>query len=191
MNNSYSDVVKRAKAGKLQVTHDYHSIPAAIPIPATFTIELGQQISDRSASGVQIRVYSDYPFLSRRNGGPKDDFETEALHKLRSDAKTKVFKFEDYKGQPVLRYATARVMQQTCVDCHNTHPDSPKKDWKVGDVRGVVEIIQPLDKDVDRTRAGLEGAFVLVGVICTSLLGVAGIAIAVNRVKSRRLVSPE
>ena len=83
VNNSYSDVVKRAKAGKLPVTHDYASNPTAIPIPATFTIELGQQISDRSQTGVQIRLYSDYPFKSRRNGGPKDDFERDALARLR------------------------------------------------------------------------------------------------------------
>ena len=82
-------------------------------------------------------------------------------------------------------------MQKTCVDCHNTHPDSPKKDWKVGDVRGVVEIIQPLDKDVDRTRAGLQGAFALVGAICATLLGIAGIAIVVNRVKARRSIAQD
>ena len=31
-------------------------------------------------------------------------------------------------------------MGQTCVSCHNTHPDSPKRDWRVGDVRGIQEI---------------------------------------------------
>ena len=65
----HSDVVKRAKAGKLTVTHDYAGDPAAIPIPATFTIELGQQITDRSETGVQVRLYRDYPFKSRRGGG--------------------------------------------------------------------------------------------------------------------------
>ena len=75
VNNSYTDVVKRACAGKLPVTHEYASDPTAIPVPATFTIELGQQISDRSETGVQVRLYSDFPFRSRRNGGPKDDFE--------------------------------------------------------------------------------------------------------------------
>ena len=78
VNDSYSEVVKRAQAGKLEVRHDYQEHSAAIPIPATFTIELGQQISDRSDTGVQIRLYSAYPFRSRRNGGPRDDFEREA-----------------------------------------------------------------------------------------------------------------
>src|SRR5262249_25756833 len=45
VNDSYADVVKRAQVGHLTVTHDYHGNPAAIPIPATFTIELGQQVS--------------------------------------------------------------------------------------------------------------------------------------------------
>jgi adenylate cyclase len=30
--------------------------------------------------------------------------------------------------------------------CHNSHPDSPKRDWKLGDVRGIQEVIvaQPI-----------------------------------------------
>ncbi len=177
VNNSYSDVVKRATAGKILVTHEYIGNPAAIPIPATFTIELGQQISDRSESGTQIRLYSDFPFRSRRNGGPRDDFEIDALRRLREQPTTAVYEFSDFKGRPALRYATARRMQETCVACHNSHPDSPKKDWKVGDVRGVVEIIQPLDKDAERTRAGLRGAFIFVVAICASLLGFSGLAL--------------
>ncbi|KAF0248973.1 MAG: methyl-accepting chemotaxis protein [bacterium] len=37
-------------------------------------------------------------------------------------------------------------MKKSCVDCHNSHPESPKRDWKIGDVRGVVEIVLPLEK---------------------------------------------
>jgi serine/threonine protein kinase len=186
VNDIYSDVVKRAKAGNLTVTHDYGSNPAAIPIPATFTIELGQQISDRSETGMQIRLYSDYPFRSRRGGGPKDAFERDALERLRADPNTPVYEFGDYKGRPVLRYATARLMQATCVECHNTHPDSPKTDWHVGELRGVVEIIRPLDQDATRTRQGLQGAFLLIGVVCASLLGLSGLALFVGRLKQRR-----
>jgi serine/threonine protein kinase len=181
VNNSYSDVVGRAKAGHLTVTHDYAGKPDAIPIPATFTIELGQQISDRSDTGVQIRLYSDHPFRSRRNGGPQDQFERKALERLREKPEEPVYEFGEYKGRPVLRYATARRMQQTCVSCHNEHPDSSKTDWKVGDVRGVVEIIHPLDKHAERTRQGLQGAFALIGVVCASLLGLSALALFLPR----------
>ena len=49
-------------------------------------------------------------------------------------------------GVPMLRYATADLMRKSCVHCHNTHPDSPKTDWKAGDVRGVLQVSLPLDK---------------------------------------------
>jgi class 3 adenylate cyclase len=37
-------------------------------------------------------------------------------------------------------------MGAACVACHNAHPESPKRDWKVGDVRGIqeVSITQPI-----------------------------------------------
>jgi hypothetical protein len=74
-------------------------------------------------------------------------------------------------GRLSLRYAYARRDQESCTRCHNTHPDSTKRDWKVGDGRGVVEIIRPLDRDVGRTRQGLRGTFVLVAATSATLLG--------------------
>jgi adenylate cyclase len=37
-------------------------------------------------------------------------------------------------------------MDAACVNCHNAHPQSPKRDWKVGDVPGIEEFIvrQPI-----------------------------------------------
>ena len=81
-------------------------------------------------------------------------------------------------------------MQQACVDCHNSHPDSPKTDWRVGDVRGVVEIIRPLERDVARTREGLRGAFVFVGGVCALLLALAGLVMLAGRFPRRRRSAP-
>jgi hypothetical protein len=39
-----------------------------------------------------------------------------------------------------------RAVSQACVDCHNTHPHSPKKDFKLGDVMGGLVIEIPLEK---------------------------------------------
>src|SRR4030095_377840 len=39
------------------------------------------------------------------------------------------------------RLVTPIIMGSACVTCHNSHPESPKTDWKVGDVRGIQEII--------------------------------------------------
>lgn len=172
VNNFYSaDVVERAKLKGVEVTHDYHSKKDAIPLPATLTIDLGRQVSQRSESGVQVRLYSDHPFKSRTDGGPKDDFEVQALAELRDKPTAPYYRFEDYQGWPALRYATAQRMQATCVQCHNTHNDSTKKDWKEGEVVGVLEIIRPLDRDVVRARDGLRGTLILMGAISASLVG--------------------
>jgi serine/threonine protein kinase len=182
VNNFYSaDVVDRVSRAGIAATHDYRDRPGTIPLPATLTIELGKHISDKSVSGMQVRLYSDKPFRTRKDGGPKDDFEREALDRLRLDPDEPVYRFEDFQGRPALRYATTRRMQATCVSCHNQHQDSVYKNWKEGDVPGVLEIIRPLDRDVARTRAGLRSTFVLMAVISGSLLALSVFVLVAGR----------
>jgi serine/threonine protein kinase len=188
VNNLYSaDVVERAKLKGVAATHDYATRPGAIPLPATFTIDLGRHLSERSESGVQARLYSDHPFRPRTDGGPKDDFERQALDRLRQDPDRPFYRFEEFQGRPALRYATAQRMQQTCVQCHNGHDDSTKKDWKEGEVVGVLEIIRPLDRDTARANEGLRLTLVLMAVISGSLLGLSVLVVFVNR---RRVLMP-
>jgi hypothetical protein len=145
-------VVARVRELGIEATHDYLSKPGAIPLPATMSVALGKRISDR-ASGMQVRLYSDYPFPWRRDdGGPRDDFEREALNRLRQNPDEPFYRFQDYRGRSSLRYATASRMRATCIACHNTLKDSPRTDWKEGDVRGVFEVIFPVDKAVTEPR---------------------------------------
>ena len=140
-----SEVIARLKPLGINFTHDYRDHDGAIPIPATFSIELAKAMTNPE-TGIITRLYSDYPFSFRKDGGPKDEFESLALTTLRfANDKTKPFvRFENVNGHMSMRYAKALLMKQSCVDCHNSHPDSTKKDWKVGDVRGVREVIFPL-----------------------------------------------
>jgi serine/threonine protein kinase len=172
LNNFYSSaVVERVKPFGVQATHDYATRQGAIPLPATLTIDLGDHIREKSPRGMQVRLYSDYPFLNRgASGGPKDAFEKDALEKLRADPKKPVYRFEKVEGRTTLRYATARIMKQSCVKCHNEHPESSKQDWKVGDVRGVMEVFRPLDRDEQRTEVGLRGTYLLIAGISAALL---------------------
>jgi hypothetical protein len=175
-------VVDRVNKSGVAAAHNYRERPGAIPLPATLTIELGRHISEKSVTGMQVRLYSDRPFRTRKDGGPKDEFERDALERLRQNPDEPVYRFEDFQGRPALRYATTRRMQATCVSCHNTHEDSTYKTWKEGDVPGVLEIIRPLDRDVSRAREGLRGTFVLMAVISGSLLGLSVVVlVAGNR----------
>ena len=179
INAVYSSEVADRVRG-VPVTHDYTDRPGAIPLPATLTIKFGRQITDRGLTGLQVRLYSDVPFRPRPDGVPRDDFEWAALRRLRADPATPVYRFEEADGRPVLRYATTRRMQETCVRCHNTHPDSPKKDWKEGDVPGVLEVIRPLDNDRERSRTGLRGTAALMATTFGSLLGASALILVLT-----------
>jgi eukaryotic-like serine/threonine-protein kinase len=158
-NNQYSLIVQRVEQAHYPVNKMVPPMPDTVPlsIPATFLHDVGEELRQDSKTGIQIRQYSDYPFPWRTNGGPHDDFEREALLRLRqTNGQATVHDFTEFDGEPVVRYAQARIMKQSCVDCHNTHPLSNRKDWKVGDVRGVLEIIRPLKNDETRVTQALE-----------------------------------
>ncbi len=144
MRELYSDdVLDRVKGTGVEVTPYFKDKKTgAIPVWATFVHELSDRI-EKQGRGQHTHLYSDYPW--RKNGGPRDDFERTALESLRRDKDKPFYRFEEYQGRPSLRYAAADVMHKGCVDCHNTQPGTPKNDWKIGDVRGVLEVILPVD----------------------------------------------
>jgi adenylate cyclase len=133
--------------------------------------DVGEGLSQTSKTGVQVRQYSDYPFPWRTDGGPRDDFEREALRRLRqSNGQETVHEFTEIDGRRVVRYAQARRMDASCVECHNTHAQSPRKDWRAGDVRGVLEIIRPLDTDEARVNEALRLALLFSALVSGLLL---------------------
>lgn len=165
----------------VQITPDYAKIPNAIPIPATYLIELGQLLSQKNP-GMSVRLYSDYPFRWRKTQrGPQDDFERQALIALRQQPDKPFVRFENFQGRLSVRYAEADRMQLSCVGCHNTHPDTPKRDWRVGDVRGVLAISTPLDQWIATTNAGLRSTFMMLAGLLT--LALIGIALVVTRLR--------
>jgi class 3 adenylate cyclase len=137
-----SDVVGHVLAAQQThtvVTPDFETIPGAIPIPATFSLELGRVIGANQAN-IQYRFVSDYPFRHRALH-QLDAFERGALTSFRAQPGQRQLLDVGWQGlDNRVRLVAPIIMGQTCVACHNTHPDSPKRDWKVGDVRGIQEI---------------------------------------------------
>ena len=154
-----SEVVDRVLPYGIQATHDYQHQEREIPLPATLTMLLGQRLSERH-SGAHVRLLSNYPFPWRTDREThKDAFELEALEVLGGAPASTFHRFEDYEGRPSLRVAVADVMQESCVACHNQHPQSPKTDWQVGQVRGIVELIRPLDDEVAAADTDVKWTF--------------------------------
>src|SRR5262249_45199813 len=117
-----------------------------MPLPATYAIDTAERIS-RNDPNVQARIYSHYPWPGRQGGGPRDDFERRALEWLESNKGRPGPRFRGHhqidgaEGGRWLWYAPPRPMGESCLACHNDPKgDSPKKDWQVGDVGGVIKI---------------------------------------------------
>ena len=176
-----SEVVGKASKNGLKITHDYHERSDAIPLPATLSMELGSRLGEKN-DGHATRLFSDYPFPWRTEGGPKDEFEKRALQELRSNPDEPYYEFMNLGGSPVLRYATADLMRKSCIECHNTHPDTPKNDWKVGDVRGVLAVTLPLHQAVAATNGSMRSAcYLMVVAGDVVLLGFAFIFLRIRR----------
>jgi adenylate cyclase len=127
-----------ASPGSTQVVHNYMDVPGAIPIPATLSLELGSVISTQQ-SNITYRFISDFPFKGR-SPHVMDDFERNALALLRQNPNQRITDVAASLFSDRVRLIAPIVMGAACVSCHNSHPESPKQDWKVGDVRGIQEV---------------------------------------------------
>ena len=89
VNSLYTEVAARAKNAGVVVSHKYPELEGAIPIPAKFTIELGQRMQTRAEdeghdqgldqSFLQLRLYSDHPFRRRPDSPPRSQFGKDAV----------------------------------------------------------------------------------------------------------------
>jgi hypothetical protein len=193
----YSDEISDIdpKTSNISITENYHHVHPSLPLPATFAIDLGERISRRSP-GMEVRVFSRYPWPTRKDGGPQSDVDLAALDWLETRAKpnedppAEYAHFVDEDGKRKLLYYSARHMEKSCIACHN-HPDSvsPKKDWQEGDVVGVLKIVRPLEREIGNTRAGLRSAFLLMGATSSLLLVMSVVATVIAR-NRRKAASP-
>ncbi len=136
-------IEKLNKDGVVEVhpNYSYIKIDGGIPLPATFVNEVSNNISENG-------MYS-YNLLSKWNinkeKGLRTDIEKEAFSYLFVN-KDSVFKrFEVDNGRYLLHYATADIASASaCVSCHNNQEESPKKDFKLGDLMGILMVTIPI-----------------------------------------------
>ncbi len=138
--SSVAGRILQAGGAPVTLTEHYRDVPGGVPIPATLSIELGDALSRADAGTMRMSFVSDAPF-ARRNRPVLDDFQAQALQRFRTEPQAQEFtRLEVHDQTRRMRLAIPVRMGATCVACHNAHPDSPVKTWKVGDVRGIQEV---------------------------------------------------
>ena len=166
-----SEVVEPGTSNGILFTREYKNQPGSLPLPATLTILLGQRLSELH-HGAGVRLYSPYPFPGRpESEGIQDDFDRDAWEYLHQNPNSSFREVTMMNGRPVLRYATADVMHDACINCHNNHIDSPKTDWKVGDVRGVIEVEMSLEGVLADATESLKSTYLFIASVFVLIIG--------------------
>ncbi|MEH6476967.1 MAG: DUF3365 domain-containing protein, partial [Sneathiella sp.] len=171
------NVIKKVLASSdIKPSTDHANLPNSIPLPATLIHDLSELLKGRETS---ISLYSPYPFPGR-SSRVLDDFQTQAWTFLNENPKGTFTREAFVDGERTLRVASADTMvAQGCVNCHNSRPDTPKDDWKLGDVRGVLEVSKSIEPQM------LNGQK-LSGLIVLMLIVIGAVLVGVSAIISRR-----
>lgn len=123
------------------------------PLPALF---LRGVSADIRKSSVPLGLYlgSDYPInASNKLEGKQANLFT----KIKENQKPQFFYDEQAKLHTAMFADMA--MAAPCVNCHNDHKNSPKKDWKLGDVMGATTWQYPSDSLSYKQAIGVINAY--------------------------------
>ena len=115
----------------------------ALPLPAQFLQRAGRLVAEKG-HGIRYRLISLWP-IYRRNG-PATDFERKGLEAV-SNNSDKPYKgiVTSGKKQYFQAIYADRAVTKACIDCHNSHPLSPKRDFQLNHVLGGIVITIPLE----------------------------------------------
>jgi len=173
-------VNKLVKDGTIKPSFDHKSNEKAVPLPATMIHDLSALMAEKDTT---INLYSKYPFPNRKDR-QLDAFELQAWDFLVANPGATFSRNELRNGRQVVRVAVADTMSvQACVNCHNSDPRSPKTDWKLGDVRGVLEVASAIDSQLSN-GANLSNFVIFGGVV------VALVLLAIALLTARSVTAP-
>lgn len=124
-------------APNISLDSSHWGIDGKVPLPSAMVHDLSTIFNENS--GIRFNVYSEYPFKNRKDRLLTPS-QKEAIKYTQQNPEGMYIKKDVIDGKRVLRVAMADFMtMQTCVDCHNSHPDRTWEagKWKLGDKKEV------------------------------------------------------
>ena len=149
-----SQIVGRLeKAISLRATENWKD-ENALPLPAQF-LKLSAKNTSDLGIGLKIRLIGLDPI--NKENSPVTDLETLGLQGLNSNKEQPFTWMVQRQGVWTFQAIYPDLAtSESCVNCHNAHPKSARKDYKVGDVLGGILINLPLS-NVPLTAKGISG----------------------------------
>jgi hypothetical protein len=124
-------IVEQTKRAGIESREHWQDDPHAIMLNVQFIKAAGAEISD-----FELGLIASTPIYP--SNLPKTPAEAEALKKMQADPDLKVLTFPD--GEQFKGIAADYAIVQGCADCHNTHPKSPRRDFRQGDLMGAIVV---------------------------------------------------
>lgn len=129
-------------AGVVKPDENWKDIDNGVLLPAQM-FRAGAEAVAEKTDKFTYSLQSIWP-IGKQNG-PKTDMEKEGLQYVADNPGKNFYGTEELGGTKYFTGVYADVaVAQACVTCHNEHKDSPKTDFKIGDVMGGVVIRVPL-----------------------------------------------
>ena len=139
-----TDIVERMQMRGIVVASENWRETARLPLPAQFLIEAGRLVSEER-SGLRFRLISSWA-INKKNR-PTTEFERTGLTEILVNPDRPYTGVTTEGGTSVFQALYPdKAVSQTCVGCHNAHPNSPKRDFKPRDVMGGILLTIPLPR---------------------------------------------
>ncbi|MDH5324457.1 MAG: DUF3365 domain-containing protein [Gammaproteobacteria bacterium] len=107
----------------------------ALPVPSQMLRMGAAEVNTSSGGDVQYSLKSLWAI--NRSHFPAENQEREGLiHILKNPGKNFYSEIEESGQRYFLAIYPDIAVEQSCVECHNSHPNSPKKDFQKGDLMG-------------------------------------------------------
>ena len=136
-------IVNRMQEKGIVTATEHWEQDNALPLPAQFLQHSGRLVAE-SGRGIRYRLIGFSPIYQRN--APATEFERNALEVLRRQPDRPVTGVvSSGKKQYFQAIYADRAVSPACVTCHNTHPLSPKQDFKLHEVMGGITITIPLE----------------------------------------------
>ncbi|MCY3729198.1 MAG: DUF3365 domain-containing protein [Nitrospira sp.] len=135
-------VVERMEAHQVVTSQEYWKQTKSLPLPAQMLLLSGLNV-EQQGLGLQFRLASLHPIYEKN--GPTTDFEKAGLAAVLEDPSRPYSGIIQRGTQKFFKAVYAdHAVSVSCINCHNGHVLSYKKDYKLGDVMGGIVISFPV-----------------------------------------------
>lgn len=135
-------VVERLQDLKVTEASEEWKSRGTLPLPAQMIQMTGQEVQGYGL-GLRIRLASLWPIYDKN--GPTDQFERAGLEAVANDPKRPYTGLISQGDKHYFKAIYAdRAVTKACVQCHNNHPTSSKRNYKLYDVMGGIIISFPV-----------------------------------------------